>query len=84
MSKDVSAAPATALQYSVSKHRFKVIVDGDVLSVGAVHGAAQYDVNAKHFRNSSIYCKNTYSASGHKPRCCLATPALSTMMSLLQ
>jgi len=38
-----------------------------VLSVGVVHSATQCNVNAKRFRNCSIYCKNTYSASGHKP-----------------
>jgi len=60
------AVTAAARQCSVSKHRFKVIIDGDVLSVGVVHGATQCGVNAKHFRNCSIYCKNTYFASGHK------------------
>jgi len=59
----------TQKQYTVSNiftHRFKVMI-GVALSVGIVHSATQCGVNAKRFRNCSIYCKNTYFASGHKP-----------------
>ena len=83
---------STQKQYTVSNiftHRFKVMICV-VLSVGVVHSATQCNVNAKRFRNCSIYCKNTYFASGHKPSllscdtCTVnndVTPSVATGMS---